>query len=630
MFKKYFIFLGVFLFLVRIHSAQTVLADSLSKALQKYSSTEERNEALVQLLAEFRYSPDSTFKYGQKLLQARELDLRHLASAHFYLGQAYHLKGEYEKSVDHLFQSSNFFHAANLSSYSADIALAGVYGKIGDVKKASLYFHKAIDQSKTSSDIVATYNNFAQSFYDNHIYDSAYFYFHMARDSARSNAMRGYDEFLTGNIGMVNLKLGRLDSAEKQLQVAVNEFKGSNNLSASLAFESLLAEVYYERGEYDKATPIVKSVIDKASLADLKAQLRDSYHLLSKIGEKENNYELSLEAFKNYVALEDSIKDIEVVRRIGNMQTEYEVGQKQAELDLVNEQRRTERIILYGVVAAAIVFVSFGLILLRLYREKSRLNLKLEEQKTELEDQKEILENQKVELESLNETKDKFFSIISHDLRGPVSSFFGISRMIKFLVENKATDSLLEIADDIDESVDKLSKLLDGLLNWASQQRGRIPYEPEKIQLKSISDDLVKTLSNMAKGKKIDLKSEVNGDIELFVDKNTTMTIIRNLVNNSLKFTDEGGEVKITASQFENMAILKVIDNGVGMSPEKMEGLFKLSGERSTYGTSGEKGLGLGLQLVKEFAELNKGSVSVESEEGKGTTFMVNLPLFQQ
>ena len=190
--------------------------------------------------------------------------------------------------------------------------------------------------------------------------------------------------------------------------------------------------------------------------------------------------------------------------------------------------------------------------------------------------------------------------------------------MIKFLVQAKETDQLLDIADDIDQSVERLSNLLDNLLNWAMQQQGHIPNVPEKLELRYICEDLTATFKTMAESKKIDLRSEVDEGIVIWADRNMTMTILRNLTNNALKFTPEGGRVSLHAHEKEGVVEIAVRDTGVGIPKEKLDQLFTLGDKKSTYGTSGEKGLGLGLQLVYEFVELNNGTIKVESEPDQG------------
>ncbi|MEP0937532.1 MAG: HAMP domain-containing sensor histidine kinase, partial [Cyclobacteriaceae bacterium] len=192
----------------------------------------------------------------------------------------------------------------------------------------------------------------------------------------------------------------------------------------------------------------------------------------------------------------------------------------------------------------------------------------------------------------------------------------------------KETDQLLEIADDIDQSVERLSSLLDNLLSWAIQQQGEFPYNPEKVNVKDLAEEITGTFDNMAQGKKINLQYEVDADLALYADKKMAQTIIRNLVNNALKFTPENGSVIISGEVAHDQVHIQIKDTGVGMPEDKLSSLFQLQDKKSTYGTSGEKGLGLGLQLVYEFIERNNGSVEVESREGEGTTFHIKLPQF--
>ena len=185
------------------------------------------------------------------------------------------------------------------------------------------------------------------------------------------------------------------------------------------------------------------------------------------------------------------------------------------------------------------------------------------------------------------------------------------------------------MVNKMSESVDRLTKLLDTLLNWALQQRGHFPYVPERIGLDDLMEDVIDMFRDTAVSKNIKLEYAKEETHQLLVDRNTASTILRNLVNNAIKFTRFGGHVKISSSKDESGKFCKitVIDNGVGMDQDKIEGLFNLDETKSTKGTSGETGLGLGLQLVYEFVQLNKGKLEVKSKPDEGTTFTVYLPL---
>ena len=239
------------------------------------------------------------------------------------------------------------------------------------------------------------------------------------------------------------------------------------------------------------------------------------------------------------------------------------------------------------------------------------------------------LEEQKDALISLNNTKDKFFSIISHDLRAPVSNLNGLVSLAKYLQDDKKSGQLTEVLDKMENSLDGLVKLLDNLLHWALQQRGHFPYLPEDLSIKNSLTEATSMFTDMASAKKIKMALHLEEDFRVYIDKNTTSTIFRNLLNNAIKFTPVGGHVQVLAEKDPDNkeAVIIFIDNGVGIPDDKLKILFNLNSSITTRGTSGETGLGLGLQLVYDFIKLNKGKIEVESEEGTGTTFTVQLPL---
>ena len=231
------------------------------------------------------------------------------------------------------------------------------------------------------------------------------------------------------------------------------------------------------------------------------------------------------------------------------------------------------------------------------------------------------------EIKAQKRLKDRFFAIISHDLRGPVNSFQGLSQIISLYIKQAKYEELVKMLDEVDQATDQLSKLLDNLLNWASSELSQIPYNPEIIPVKTMVEELQAVFRQIAKSKNIELAADIDQQTSVWADLNSTVTIFRNLIHNALKFTPEGGTITLTAQNTGDQVNISVSDTGIGMNNEKVKTLFDISNKASsTYGTSGEKGIGLGLQLVNEFAKLNKGSVQVTSKEGSGSIFNVTLP----
>jgi signal transduction histidine kinase len=229
------------------------------------------------------------------------------------------------------------------------------------------------------------------------------------------------------------------------------------------------------------------------------------------------------------------------------------------------------------------------------------------------------------QLAELNASKDKFFSIISHDLRTPFNSLLGMTTLLKDDSEIDCKETR-EYAEMIHQSASNAYDLLSNLLDWSRSSMGRIRFEPEELLLPSIITEVFESLSHAANHKSIDLKSDIRSDAIVHADKNMVSTILRNLVSNAIKFTPSGGEVTVSVSDVESGVNVSVNDTGVGIPASRLTTLFDISEMKSTLGTDNERGTGLGLILCKEFAERHGGRISVESTLAQGSTFTLFLP----
>jgi PAS domain S-box-containing protein len=240
------------------------------------------------------------------------------------------------------------------------------------------------------------------------------------------------------------------------------------------------------------------------------------------------------------------------------------------------------------------------------------------------------LEQSQQELKELNASKDKFFAIIAHDLKGPLSGINQLMEIVIADIENFSMEDMKEYFTIIHESITSTYKLLENLLHWARLQRGNMPFEPDTIDLNQLANSTIELLNPVAQQKNISLKTDIHGDISFFADYNMIYTVIRNLFSNSIKFTQVDGEITFYAHILDDDRILAgVMDNGIGMTQEDKDKLFKIGVHHTTLGTNKEKGTGLGLVLCKELIEKNGGNIWVESELGKGSTFNFTLKRFQ-
>ncbi|MCK9639953.1 MAG: ATP-binding protein [Prolixibacteraceae bacterium] len=270
-------------------------------------------------------------------------------------------------------------------------------------------------------------------------------------------------------------------------------------------------------------------------------------------------------------------------------------------------------------------------------RKNAELNIqneKIKSQRDEIRTQLEInvlkseeIEAKNNELTELNATKDKFFSIIAHDLRSPFSSFMGLTQIMAEELPRFSMTELQEIAVSLKNSASNLFSLLENLLSWAKLQQGSIPFKPENVQIRSITDPLMAMMVESAKNKGIELVDNIPANLAVFADSNMLQTIIRNLISNALKFTSKGGTIKVSAKSItSDMVEVSVEDKGIGMTKVMIDNLFRLEINTSRLGTEGETSTGLGLILCKEFIEVHGGKLRVESEIGKGSIFCFTLP----
>jgi signal transduction histidine kinase/ligand-binding sensor domain-containing protein len=252
---------------------------------------------------------------------------------------------------------------------------------------------------------------------------------------------------------------------------------------------------------------------------------------------------------------------------------------------------------------------------------------------SQLKKQKILLEQsvaiKTAELNELNASKDKFFSIIAHDLKNPFNTIIGFSEMMKESIKLNNSATFYEYADMINTSAVQTLRLLENLLAWANSQQRKITYAPVPINLSELLTDEFIMVDEMATRKNIEIKSYINDTITVLGDKNMIRTILRNLITNAVKFTHKNGKVEVNAITRNNQLEIAVSDNGIGMTNETASKLFKIDANLSTLGTENEKGTGLGLFLCKEFVEKHGGKIWVESQEGKGSTFKFLIPLDQ-
>ena len=253
-------------------------------------------------------------------------------------------------------------------------------------------------------------------------------------------------------------------------------------------------------------------------------------------------------------------------------------------------------------------------------------NTQLEERQQQIEEQSEVLKVQTESLTESNATKDKLFSIIAHDLKNPFSSILGFLDMLSIRYKELSDDKRILFISRIQESAEQTYNLLENLLTWSRTQQGRIVFNPEQLNLYETIEESITNTSPLANSKNINLINKLTDKEIIFTaDINMVSTILRNLITNSIKFTPNNGVITLNSVKVDDMVVISIKDTGVGMSAETIKEVFHDNNE-TTQGTNNEKGTGLGLLICKDFIDKHNGSIRVESELDKGSTFFISIP----
>lgn len=289
------------------------------------------------------------------------------------------------------------------------------------------------------------------------------------------------------------------------------------------------------------------------------------------------------------------------------------------------------RTVQYIDIAISIVLLLGGMyvILNIVMRAYDAANASLETKNIELEDLSAQLTKNNLALEDINQSKDKFFSIIAHDLRGAFNSMLGFSDLLKSRYDNLSEEQKMKYLDLINANIHKTYDFFENLLEWSRAQRGAIEVNPMRVSVFLLVEEVLGVLSLMADKKEVHLEADLPDYIYYDLDKHIFVTVLRNLISNALKYTPHHGCVKVGAEiNAEGALVVAVIDNGVGMSDQDLANLFQLSENKSRKGTDNEPGTGLGLILCKELVEKHGGTIEVKSKLNEGSVFSFEIPSY--
>lgn len=617
---------ALFLFPAVMYAAGWQQSDSLKMLIKNNQVKDERHlYEICCTIAQESADADEILHYSNEAIRlAEKLDINP-ARPYLFKGVSYLNTGKLALALEYFTKSANEYIRSNTQTglASAYLYIAEAYSMQDNHNNERFYLKKAIDIFRAEGDSVnmaTALHNLGYASYNMGQYDTALVLFQHTGDIYMRLGYEMEYAYCIGNSGLVYSRLNELEKAEDNLLNAIEQLNRLGDEYAVPEYMIEYAAILQQQGNLSKAVEVAGQSYAIASGNNHIELMRDAAYRLSKLYVDMGKYDSACRFQELFISYNDSVMNYRNIQQMADLRTEFEVAQKQSEVDVLEKNRIILRIVIISLIT--ILLLAGGLILLYYINLKKlrKLTADLEERQLQLEEQRE-------ELKELNRIKDKFFSVISHDLRSPISSIGGISHMIKESQEQNNMAMLTEITGYIDQTVFSLTGLLENLLNWAQSQQGKFPYSEERLDLNEITGEVVKLFASVSLVKNIQVKLKLKPGLVMKGDRNSLMMIMRNLLSNAIKFTPQGGMVTIAGENtVDGWVKITVTDSGIGIPEERIPWLFEFRENKSTYGTEREKGVGLGLTLVGEFVKLNKGTIEVKSIVGKGTGFTLLFP----
>jgi signal transduction histidine kinase len=402
---------------------------------------------------------------------------------------------------------------------------------------------------------------------------------------------------------------------------------GWNHYEANILFG--IANILSKQGKYDEAITGYIQSIDLANKYKRELFLkRQIYEGLSETYQKKGDYKKALESHILFAQYNDSTFEKQKLEQIANLEKQYETEKKEEEIrqlegkhQILDIQLQTNRQLkLFGFVTAALLLILLFFMVVR-YIDKAKSNHLLELKNIKIAESEH-------ELRLTNAAKNKFFSIIAHDLKNPLHSVMGYSYLLSKDFDRFSDDERRKFATDINQSTNNIFRLLQNLLEWSRSQTGQLVVIPQEIKLSQIVKNATNVLHPLAENKNIKIENQIDQELTVYADPQMIETVIRNLVSNAIKFTPENGLIEISARQTGELIEFCVKDSGIGISEEDAKNLFQIDSKVKRKGTNDEDGSGLGLILCKEFVDRNHGKIWVESTFPKGSSFFFTVPIY--
>lgn len=608
---------------INSHSQIDKSIDSLKKLLANTNDKSSRMILAYDVSVNYWYlNQDSVIYYALLSKQYAEniSNENYVAKSLNSLGIGYLNKSDFRNSLQYFLEALKMNEKSNDErNITANLNNIGtVYIKLENYDKALEYLNKSLDLSVKSNNKkhqASIQLNIGDVYKSKGDLDKGLEYLSKSRLIFKElNDELGLSEVYY-NIGLNYYLQDRIDSAKSYY---INSLDIKNKLGDNIGKTYPLvglAHIYFSLNELDAAFKYANDGFNSAIEADAFMEISESSGILQSIYAKKNNFLKAYEYLTIHEKYKDSISSETNLRQIGSLETKYELDKREKEL---KSERNTA---LYGSIAVILFLIFIGSLIYRSRSIQKNVNKILRAQYEEIK-------KQETELKELNSQKDKFFSIIAHDLINPFHILLGISTTLIEEYDSMDDSTRLEHINLIRESSISGYQVLDNLLQWSRSRLKSLEAHPKNISITKIIEDEIRNARQSAESKNINLIILGDAGTNFIVNADSSMmhVVMRNLIANAIKFSKSGGTIEISNSKKENYVITRVNDNGIGITEDILVKLFRIDEQISTVGTEGESGSGLGLILCKEFVEKNNGEIWCESSTGTGSSFYVSLP----
>ncbi len=518
---------------------------------------------------------DDATRYFERTLalDADELLPKRRASALRSLASIKNSANDYPAALGYAMEARSIFEAQNnvRGVVSVDRTLSDIYKALEDIDKAMKYRQSALDLSIKINDKWSEASS---------LINLGELYRRSDIDKSRSNLLKGLD--IANNLKTKSLQL--------------DAFLGLMRTERS-------AKNYKESLSYLEAAYDLTQQLNSAEIDDRIAELK----IIQETEKKERMIE--------------NLKRTKVIN-------ELELSKREAEVEILNKENAISNLELKQEKSGRIFFIGLTIIVaLTLAFVYMRYRYSRQAEQT-LNDRNVEIEKKNANLEELNLTKDRFFSIVSHDLRSPVSSIVSLAELLQYSLKDGDLEDSKKYAGAITEASNQTHELLEELLSWAIFQLQNADPLPRQHSARDVCKSTIQQLETAAKSKDITIDNEVSREETLFADRNIVSTVIRNLIANAIKFTPHNGSIRVFSEVKKDLITIHIKDSGVGISEKDQENIFRIDKLVSRKGTDGESGTGFGLSFCKNLIEKNNGQLDVVSESGKGSDFFLTLPRF--